>query len=86
MKKEIQKEIMKQKIKKTLAWIGIVTVGILMYCAVFFMDCYNYNKGVCRTCNGHYEFFDVERTRNSLPEYYYKCDNCDDIVRTLLQY
>ena len=77
---------MKQKIKNILAWTGVVAVGILMYCGAFLFNHYNYNNGICRTCNGHYEFFDVERTKDSLPEYYYKCDNCNDIVRTIIQY
>ena len=39
-----------------------------------------WNEGVC-DCGGHYQLFDIERTRSD-EYYYYKCDKCNGIFKT----
>lgn len=40
-----------------------------------------YNDGVHIDCGGHWELFDIERTKSSTNFYYYQCDECDYVVR-----
>ena len=40
-----------------------------------------YNNGVHTDCGGHWELFDIERTKSSTNFYYYQCDECDYVVR-----
>ena len=39
-----------------------------------------WNEGVC-DCGGHYQLFDIERTRGD-EYYYYKCDKCNGIFKS----
>lgn len=38
-----------------------------------------WNNGVCE-CSGHYQLFDIEKTKG-YEYYYYKCDKCDNVLR-----
>lgn len=72
--------------KKAIGYILIFGVAAMMWVGVFALDYYQYNNGTCRKCHGQYEFFDVERNKDSLPCYYYKCKSCKHICETYFQY
>lgn len=72
--------------KKAIGYILILGTAVAMWVGVFALDYYQYNEGICRKCHGQYEFFDVERSKDSLPCYYYKCKSCKHICETYVQY
>ena len=72
--------------KKAIGYILILGVALAMWVGVFALDYYQYNDGTCRKCHGQYEFFDVERNKDSLPLYYFRCDDCGHVCETYFQY
>ena len=50
----------------------------------FTADEKEYNDGYCE-CGGEWELFDIERGyRNGNTIYYYKCNNCKDVIETYI--
>lgn len=72
--------------KNTIGYILILGVALAMWVGVFALDYYQYNDGTCRKCHGQYELFDVERNKDSLPLYYFRCDDCGHVCETYFQY
>lgn len=77
-----------KRILKTLAIliISVLVTALIIFIAVWGADQDKqtedrlWNNGIC-SCEGHYQLFDIERTRGD-EYYYYKCDKCNGIFRT----
>ena len=52
-------------------------IGLLVgYC---YLEQWAWDDGQC-LCGGHYELFDIETTRNGGSKYYYRCNECKDVM------
>lgn len=40
-----------------------------------------WQNGIC-DCGNNYELFDIEHHKNSSDHYFYKCENCNDLIET----
>ena len=39
-----------------------------------------WNNGICTECSGDMEFISVTATKSNDKTYYYKCDNCGNVI------
>ena len=62
--------------------IFVAIISGLIYCGTILTidnDSKIWNSGQHENC-GQWEIFDIERTRNGLTHYYYKCNECGKVV------
>lgn len=60
----------------------VTLISGLIYCCTILTvngDKKIWNSGQHENC-GQWEIFDIERTRNGLTHYYYKCNECGKVV------
>ena len=71
--------------------LRVIFWGTLVFAIVVAVACWGakmgaeteakrWNDGICE-CGGHYQLFDIEKTKGD-EYYYYKCDKCDNILRS----
>lgn len=80
---------MNTKKKWLKALVFIITTSIIASLLSFGLiqeadsDIKTWNHGVCTECdNGHYEFISASGCRRGIgsTNYYYKCDNCGNVI------
>lgn len=57
--------------------VGGIFVGLSI------RDNHLWNNGSCPSCDTPWELFDVEHIQNQTTFYYYQCDECDDVIKTM---
>ena len=63
--------------KTMLTYIIITIIGLVLIIGACYLETKSFGDGRCELCEkGKYELFDVERGN-----YYYKCNECKDVVR-----
>lgn len=44
------------------------------------VDSEMWNNGICTDCSGHMEFISASGAKSTNRIYYYKCDNCNNVI------
>lgn len=57
----------------------IVALSIGLLIGQAYLEKWAWDDGQC-LCGGHYELFDIESIRNGSSKYYYRCDECKDVM------
>lgn len=65
-----------------IAFVIVPLLGIVLITLHTAWEHDDFGDGSCHACQtGHYELFDIEHLRNSGELYYYRCNECHDIIR-----
>lgn len=59
--------------------IGYLSIFLIALFIIVYSSVSSWNGGRCE-CGGRWELFDIEASRDSLTEYYYKCESCANTI------
>lgn len=81
--KKINKENLKNLAIALLIAVVLSSLIAGIFAGISIRDNHLWNNGSCPNCDTPWELFDVEYTQNQIAFYYYQCDECGDLIKTM---
>jgi hypothetical protein len=74
------------KMKNCLKYFVLALVCIGIVIATIFLEGFIWNDGQCFKCEkGSYIFVNADYEKDTFTHYFYKCDNCDEVICLITQ-